>query len=99
PYLMSRVCLSLACLLVPGLLSLRLLGDAPGENGAVAFRGATLHTAAGKPISGGVLVIEKGKIVAVGDKEMTIPKGARLIDARGQVIIPGLVDTHSHIGI
>jgi imidazolonepropionase-like amidohydrolase len=69
-------------------------GDRP-----VAYRGATIHTAAGAPIAGGVLVVHKGKIVAVGrDGDIDITN-AVVHDLTGKVIIPGLVDTHSHIGI
>ncbi|MGL4550340.1 MAG: amidohydrolase family protein [Gemmataceae bacterium] len=77
------------------LLLLCLAADPP----AVAFRGATLHTAAGPAIAGGVLVVANGKILAVGGPDTAVPDGAQVIDARGLVIIPGLVDTHSHIGI
>jgi imidazolonepropionase-like amidohydrolase len=74
--------------------------DPPAAVGPVAFRGARIHTAAGKPIDDGILVIDKGKVVAVGPAgSVTVPEGARVIDAAGKTIIPGLVDTHSHIGI
>src|SRR5262249_54782820 len=91
-------------LCAPVLLFVSLLtapaDDPPAAAGPVAFRGARIHTAAGKPIDDGVLVIDKGKIVAVGPAgSVTIPRGARVIDAGGRTIIPGLVDTHSHIGI
>jgi imidazolonepropionase-like amidohydrolase len=91
-----------ACFLsVPTLLALVLVlpaADSPAP-GAVAFKGARLLTAAGPAIDNGVLVIEKGKIVAVGPADTPIPEGARVIDAHGKTIIPGLVDTHSHVGI
>jgi imidazolonepropionase-like amidohydrolase len=64
------------------------------------YRGARIYTAAGAPIEHGILVTEAGKIRAVGPEESTaIPEGASLHDLAGRVIIPGLVDTHSHIGI
>ncbi len=65
----------------------------------IAFRSARIHTAAGAPIDNGVLVVHKGKILAVGPAATPIPGGAEVVDATGKVIIPGLVDTHSHIGI
>jgi imidazolonepropionase-like amidohydrolase len=65
----------------------------------IAFRGARLLPVNGPPIDDGVLVIRDGKIVAVGPKGTPIPDGATIRDVAGTVIIPGLVDTHSHIGI
>jgi imidazolonepropionase-like amidohydrolase len=76
-------------------------GDSPAAaDGTTVFRGARIYTAAGKPIANGVLVVDRGKIVAVGPAEkVRVPAGATVRDVSGKVIIPGLVDTHSHIGI
>ncbi|HEV2862360.1 MAG TPA: amidohydrolase family protein [Pyrinomonadaceae bacterium] len=63
----------------------------------VAFRGATIITVSGPPVQNGVLVVHRGKIVSVG-ASASIPEGAEVVDATGKVIMPGLVDTHSHIG-
>jgi imidazolonepropionase-like amidohydrolase len=63
-----------------------------------AFRGATILPISGAPIQNGVLVVQGGKIAAVGGPETPIPAGAVVHDAAGKTIMPGLVDTHSHIG-
>jgi imidazolonepropionase-like amidohydrolase len=63
-----------------------------------AFRGATLIPIAGQPIANGVLVVQGGRITAVGGPETAIPAGAVIHDVGGKTIMPGLVDTHSHIG-
>jgi imidazolonepropionase-like amidohydrolase len=64
-----------------------------------AFVGARIIPIQGDEIANGTLVIEKGKIVAVGPAaDVPIPTGANKIDVTGRVIMPGLVDTHSHIG-
>lgn len=62
------------------------------------FKGAQIIPIAGEPISNGVLIIKDGKITAVGDSKTRIPRGADVHDMTGKVIMPGLVDTHSHIG-
>jgi imidazolonepropionase-like amidohydrolase len=62
-----------------------------------AFTGATILTITGGEIEGGTLVVHKGKIVAVGS-DVAIPSGAVVHDVTGKIVMPGLVDTHSHIG-
>lgn len=64
----------------------------------IAFTGAHIIPISGTPIDNGVLVIQNGKILAVGDANTKIPSDAEVVDVTGQVIMPGLVDTHSHIG-
>ena len=63
-----------------------------------AFRGATLIPISSAPIQNGVLVVRGGKIVAVGGAGTPVPSDAVVHDVSGKVIMPGLVDTHSHIG-
>ena len=74
-------------------------GPARGQTdpGVVVIRGATIHTAAGAPIRNGTVLIKDGKIVALGDN-VPIPAGARIIEAAGRHLIPGMIDNHSHIG-
>ncbi|MBK6485379.1 MAG: PD40 domain-containing protein [Gemmatimonadetes bacterium] len=69
-----------------------------GARGTMAFTGARLVTMDGdQVIDRGDLVIENGRITAVGASgTVTIPAGARRIDADGATIIPGLVDAHKH---
>jgi len=63
------------------------------------FEGAEILPISGEPILNGVLIIQNGKITAVGAAgSVTIPRNADRHDASGKVIMPGLVDTHSHIG-
>ncbi len=64
------------------------------------FQNAEILTAAGNNYSNGILVVNNSTIEFVGDAgNYSIPENAEIIDATGKVIIPGLVDTHSHIGI
>jgi imidazolonepropionase-like amidohydrolase len=64
----------------------------------VAFKGAIIYTVAGAPIQNGVLVVHKGKILSVGSASTNIPAGATVVDVSGKIIMPGLVDSHSHLG-
>jgi imidazolonepropionase-like amidohydrolase len=64
-----------------------------------AFVGARVIPIAGPEIPDGVVVTQGGKVTAVGPVGSTrVPAGAVRHDLAGKVIMPGLVDTHSHIG-
>lgn len=63
-----------------------------------AFVGARIIPVEGLDIDNGVLVVQGGKILALGGPGTSIPADAVRHDARGKVIMPGLVDSHSHIG-
>ncbi len=63
-----------------------------------AFLGARILPMEGPEIENGVLVVQGGKILAVGGPGTVIPAAAVRHDAKGKVIMPGLVDSHSHIG-
>lgn len=66
---------------------------------AQVFEGAKIIPIEGEPISDGVLVVQNGKIKAVGTRgEITVPENAKTHDVDGKIIMPGLVDSHSHIG-
>ena len=63
------------------------------------FRGARIIPIIGPTIENGVLVVHNGKITAVGAAgSVREPSNAVVHNATGKVIMPGLVDTHSHIG-
>lgn len=79
------------------LLALPLLCAA--QSPPVAFLGARVIPIEGNEISNGVVIVENGKITAVGAAgAVSIPRGAQQLDLRGKVLMPGLVDSHSHIG-
>ncbi|MFM9960633.1 MAG: amidohydrolase family protein, partial [Planctomycetaceae bacterium] len=66
----------------------------------LVFRGARIHPVAGPVIENGTLVVNAGRIVDVGPSDkVTAPAGAKVLDVTGKVIIPGLVDSHSHLGV
>ncbi|CAN5160173.1 amidohydrolase family protein [soil metagenome] len=72
---------------------------ASGQEKPTAFVNATIIPITGPAIEQGVLLVHNGKIVAVGDaRTVRLPSDVITIDANRKVIMPGLVDTHSHIG-
>lgn len=93
---MKRILLSGLMLLI-GLMFMRT--PAAAQSQAHAFQGATIIPVSGDEIPSGTLVVRDGEIVAVGGRdEVSVPSGAVVHDVSGKVIMPGLVDTHSHIG-
>ena len=64
----------------------------------IAFKGALIYPITGAPIQNGIIVIQKGKIISVGGPQTSIPADAEIRDVTGKIIMPGLIDTHSHLG-
>lgn len=64
----------------------------------VLIRGATVLTGTGERIDGGDVVMANGRIEAVG-RSLQAPAGAKIIDAHGRWVTPGLIDVHSHQGV
>ena len=64
-----------------------------------AYVGARIIPIEGGEIPAGVLLVQRGKILAVGPSDtVDIPADANTVDLTGKVILPGLICTHSHIG-
>ena len=70
---------------------------AAAQEAPIAFTDATILTMTGEMIEDGTMVIENGRITAVG-ADIAIPEDADVRSMEGRVIMPGIVDTHSHIG-
>jgi imidazolonepropionase-like amidohydrolase len=72
---------------------------APAAGGVSVIRGATLIDGTGRPpIANGVIVIRDARIAEIGPADaIAIPDGARIIDATGKFVIPGLADMHNHL--
>lgn len=64
-----------------------------------AFINARIIPIVGQPIEQGILIVQNGKITAVGDaRTVRLSADVVQIDLQGKTIMPGLVDSHSHIG-
>ncbi len=64
----------------------------------IAVRGKTIHTMAGEPITDGIIVIQDGKISALGRaNQISVPEGFKVLEA--EVVTPGLIDAHSTVGL
>jgi imidazolonepropionase-like amidohydrolase len=86
-------------LFVAGALAVLAAPPIQAQTVPIAFEGAHLIPISGPEIEDGTLIVQGGRILAVGRRgEVTVPAGAQVVDVAGKVIMPGLVDTHSHIG-
>lgn len=63
-----------------------------------AIRGGELYTITGGIIKNGTILIEDGKISDIG-QNIEIPEKAKVIDARGKVVMPGLVAIGAELGV
>jgi imidazolonepropionase-like amidohydrolase len=66
---------------------------------SVLIRNATLLRATGETIARGSILLEDGAISAVSANDIEAPAGAEIIDGTGKFVTPGLIDTHSHLGV
>ncbi|MCL7971841.1 MAG: amidohydrolase [marine benthic group bacterium] len=64
----------------------------------VLIRGGTVMTAAGEELPVADVLLVNGRIEAVG-ASLEAPAGAEVIDATGRFVTPGIIDTHSHLGV
>ncbi len=64
----------------------------------VLIRNATIMTAAGQELQAGSILLRDGRIAAVG-AEVTPPADAIIVDGSGKFVTPGIIDSHSHIGV
>ena len=62
----------------------------------IVIQNATILTVTKGTINGGSILIRDGKIAEVGEK-VAAPADAKIVDAAGQYVMPGIIDCHSHI--
>ena len=73
------------------------LAAAAASGQTLAVVGGEVHPGDGSAIAGGTVLIEDGKIAAVGS-EVEVPEGAEVLDAAGMVVTPGLIDSQTLLG-
>jgi imidazolonepropionase-like amidohydrolase len=85
--------------LAPAAAAAQVMMPAPVQEQPVVLRGATIHTVTRGTIQNGTIVLERGKITAVGGPEVAAPRAAKIVDVTGKHIYPGLIDAYSTVGI
>src|SRR5258705_11958068 len=92
PRLLTAAPLLLAITLHPALSKAQ-------RSAPIVIQGGTLIDATGQPpIEDAVIVVEGERIKTIGKRgEVAIPRGARLIDAKGKTVLPGFIDGHCHL--
>lgn len=83
------------------LLGIFSLGSAaetrdPASRELIAIRTGNILTVSGGVIENGTILVEDGKIKALG-QEVVVPDGARVIDAKDKYVAPGLIDAQSRL--
>lgn len=69
-----------------------------GGNSVIAIKGGRVLTMTGKNYDEGTVLINENIIVDVY-QGIAVPQGARVVEARGMYVLPGLIDAHCHLGI
>lgn len=86
-------------ILIQGVALYVLVCSVFGQERPTAFINATIIPITGPVIQQGILIVRSGKITAVGDaRTVRLSSDVVTVDLAGKTIMPGLVDTHSHIG-
>ena len=67
-------------------------------NPPVLIRNANVFTGVGPEQRGVSVLFQDGKIVGVGSN-LQAPAGAQVVDGTNKWVTPGIIDTHSHIGV
>lgn len=92
----------LAFLLITSIGNLFAQGNiypAPEYNGTIAITSGTIHVGNGEIIPNGTIIISNGRIQTVGGNNLGIPVGAKLINANGKHVYPGLIAMSTNLGL
>lgn len=75
-----------------------LSGFLMAQKERILIKNATIYPVTSEKIENGSILIENGKIKAIG-KELEIPEGTRIVDAKGKYVYPGFIDGFTHLGL
>lgn len=64
----------------------------------ILIKNANIHTMAHENFENGMILVDGGKIIAIGN-EVNPPYNAEVIDAKGRFVMPGMIDAHCHLGM
>lgn len=70
----------------------------PDAAPAMAIINANILTGSGEKLENATLVMEQGRISAIG-QDVAVPDGIEVVDGDGMWVTPGIIDAHSHLGV
>ena len=71
---------------------------APATAGPIAIVGARVHVRPGQTLDGATVVLDRGRVIAVG-VGVAVPAGAQVIDGQGKVVTAGFIEPLSGVGL
>jgi hypothetical protein len=80
------------------LLALAVFAPAAVHAETIALTGATVHTVSGPTLANATVVMQDGKITAVG-AHVPVPAGAKVVPCAGKHVYPGFIDANSVLGL
>lgn len=94
----ARAALLVAVVATAASAQLGSFNPPPGPQGTFAIRGGHIIPVSGADIPNGTVVISGGRITAVG-ANVQVPANAKVIDASGLMVYPGMIETGSSVGL
>lgn len=72
----------------------------PPQSKPLLITGATLHPVSGPAIAEGRMLVDKGRIVAIGNaQQVAAPAGAQVVELKGKHVYPGFITANSSLGL